>query len=50
MQKKFEEAFDLIEEIKVYSNNMPHPLREEIEIFLRKYSEQIYGIKNYLNE
>ena len=50
MGGQFKEAFDLIEAIKVYSGNMPNSLREEIEIFLRKYSEQMYGIKDYLNE
>jgi hypothetical protein len=50
MKEQFKEAFDLIEAIKFYSGTMPNSLREEMEIFLRKYSEQIYGIKDYLNE
>lgn len=50
VQEQFEEAFDLIESMKPYSGNMPVSLREDITNFLRKYSEQIYGIKDYLNE
>ena len=50
VQEQFEEAFDLIELIKPYSGNMPTSLRDSIENFLKKHSEQIYGIKDYLNE
>lgn len=49
-QQPFEEAFDLIESISEYSGNMPTSLRSEIEEFLKKHSEQIYGIKNFLNK
>ena len=49
-QEAFQEGFDLVEEMKTYSGNMPNDLKNAIDIFLKKYSEEIYGIKDYLNE
>lgn len=49
-EKKFKEAFDLIEAIKPYSDNMSDSLKKEIKNFLKKNSQTIYGIKNFLNE
>lgn len=50
VQEAFEEAYDLIECIRPQAGHMPHPLRGEIEIYLRKHSEKIYGFKDYLDE
>lgn len=50
LREKFREAFDLIEQMRPYSGNMPIEIKQEIEDFLKKNSEEIYGIKDYLNE
>jgi hypothetical protein len=49
-KEMFQEAFDLIESMKPYTSNMPIEIKNEIVAFLKKHSEEIYGIKNYLDE
>jgi len=49
-KEAFEQAYDLIKSIRVRADSQPLWIRESIDDFLKEHSEEIYGIKDYIDE